>query len=825
MQIIDLGGKWTVSQAGKRRRIPAWVPGCVHMDLMAAGRIKDPFYRDNEARLQWIGEAGWTYSREFRVPAELLRHDRILLRCEGLDTFATIRVNGRRVGQTDNMFRTWEFDVRSLLKAGTNRIEVRFNSPLPTIRRRMKQRYLHAWRRPGEINGAQYIRKEPCNFGWDWGPCLVTCGIWRNVALVAFDAARLADVRVRQDHSRRGKVLLDVAVAAERVRKGKLHSQVTVTYRNRIVARGEAPLRNAGAQVGLEVRNPRLWWPRGMGDQPLYEVTVDLLDAAGGVLDEVTQRIGLRTLGLRRRKDRWGESFEFLANGIPFFAKGANWIPADAFAPRITREHYRRLLAGAAEANMNMLRAWGGGIYEDDAFYDTCDEMGICIWQDFIFACATYPSFDKAFLASVKAEAADNIRRLRHHPCIALWCGNNELEQGLVGPTWTQHAMSWADYGRLFDKLLPAVVRRLDPDRDYWPCSPHSPRGDRADANNPACGDAHLWSVWFSRKPFEWHHGYRHRFVSEFGFQSFPEPRTVRGFTAAADRDIHSPVMRHHQRFTNGNGNLLHFLYDWFRPPKDFEATLWLSQILQGQCIKTAVEHWRRSMPRCMGTLYWQLDDCWPVASWSSLDYHGRWKALHYFAKRFYAPLLVSAAHANDSTSFDLHVTSDLGSQTPAKLTWTLTDVAGEVLVQVADDLLVRPRRSEFIETLDLAQPARRFGWRRLMLWLDLAVRGRSVSSDCVLIQRPERLELTDPQIRPRVKARRDGLFDVTLTCRRPAMWVWLELARADARFSDNFFHLRPGAPVTVAVRPYRPMTAASFRKALRVRSLVDVCR
>ena len=825
MDTIDLGGSWVLRQEGKKGRIAARVPGCVHMDLLAAGRIPDPYWRDNEGRLQWIGEAAWTYAREFVVPKDSLSRRRVLLRCEGLDTLAAIRLNGRPVGSADNMFRTWEFDVKRFLRAGANRIEVRFASVLPRIAARMRKRYLHAWKRPGEIVGAAYVRKEPCNFGWDWGPTLVTCGIWRDLGIVAFDAARIADVHVRQDHQRRARVGLDVEVAVQRASQQRLSAHVTVSYRNRPVASAEAPIQGRTARVGLDVRNPRLWWPNGMGEQPLYEVTVDLVDSSGGVVDTATQRVGLRTLSLRRRKDRWGESFEFVANGVPFFAKGANWIPADAFAPRVTPEDYRRLLGDAVAANMNMIRAWGGGIYEADAFYDACDELGLCVWQDFMFACSTYPSFDKAWMRSVAAEAADNVRRLRHHACLALWCGNNELEQGLVGDGWTAGHMSWTDYKRLFDVLLPNVVRRLDPGRDYWPCSPHSPRGDRRNFNNPACGDAHLWTVWFSRKPFEWHNNCHHRFVSEFGFQSFPEPKTVHSYTLPADRGLFSPVMRHHQRFTNGNGNLLHFLYDWFRPAKDFDSTLWLSQILQGQCMKLAIERWRRSMPRCMGTLYWQLNDTWPVASWSSIDYRGRWKALHYFARRFFAPLLVSAAHELDSLRFDLHVTSDLPKATPATLTWTLTDVAGKVLVQVADEMVVRPRRSSFVETIDLSEAAGRIGWRKMLLWLDLRAGGKTVSSDCLSLQRPERLDLMDPDLAAGVRARADGSFDVKLSCQRPALWVWLELAGADARFSDNFFHLRPGAPATVRVHPSKALSAPRFRKALRIRSLKDTVR
>ena len=523
-----------------------------------------------------------------------------------------------------------------------------------------------------------------------------------------------------------------------------------------------------------------------------------------------------------RKKDRWGESFHFEANGVPFFAKGANWVPADAFVTRLADEDYADLLASAASAHMNMLRVWGGGIYEQDVFYDLCDELGICIWQDFMFSCATYPTFDDAYMANVQAEAEDNVRRLRHHACLALWCGNNELEQGLVGPEWNAWQMSWADYKKLFDKLLPRIVRRLDPQRDYWPCSPHSPHGDRTDHRNPTCGDAHLWDVWHGRKPFEWYRTCRHRFCSEFGFQSFPEPKTVRTYTAPADRNVTSFVMEHHQRSGIGNTTILQYMLDWFRLPRSFDMTLWTSQILQGMAMKYAVENWRRHMPQSMGALYWQLNDCWPVASWSSIDSLGRWKALHYLAKRFYAPLLVSGVEDVDRGEVAVHVTSDLRKARRAKLSWRLTNVAGEVLAEDSESVTAKPGANQHVLTLDLADPLGLWGPRELLVWLDLSVEGQTISADLVTFARPKHLELPDPAIATKVESTGGETFVVTLKAKRPALWAWLELAGGDAHCSDNFFHLPPGQAVEVVVNPLKPMTAAQLKKKLRVRSLVD---
>ncbi len=822
MHNLTLNGVWRVTQAGLSGTIPAQVPGCIHTDLLAAGKIPDPFYRDNETAVQWVGETGWVYTREFQVPAATLRCDRVLLRCEGLDTLATVRVNGRKVGRADNMYRTWEFDVKRALKAGRNRIEVTFDSVIPEIARRQKTHNVPSWGGPKEVKGRAWVRKEPCNFGWDWGPILVTCGIWRTMSLVAFNAARLTGVQIRQTHED-DRVLLHVRPEIDRRGASVVKATVRVRLEGALVAEVTRDCRPAGtAPFELRVENPKLWWPNGLGEQPLYTVDVELLDERGAVLDTLSRRVGLRTLRLDRHPDAWGESFQFVVNGVPFFAKGGNWIPADAFASRISWDDYARLLNDVADANMNMLRVWGGGIYESDVFYDLCDELGICVWQDFMFACSTYPAFDKAFMANVKAEAEDNVRRIRHHACVALWCGNNELEQGLVGDTWNEGRMSWADYGKLFDRLLPGVIAALDPDRDYWPCSPHSPHGDRKDHSNPKWGDAHLWDVWHGRKPFEWYRTCEHRFNSEFGFQSFPEPKTVEGYTAPQDRNVTTHVMEHHQRSGIGNTVIMQYMLDWFRLPGAFDHTLWLSQILQGMAMKYAVEHWRRAMPRGMGTLYWQINDCWPVASWASIDYHGRWKALHYMARKFYAPVSISALEDAQAGTVQLHVTNDLREPARGKVTWVATDVMGKTLAKGAKAIEAGALGNTLAETVDLGRVLAKHGPRDIIVWVDLWMGGVRRSSNLALFARPKHLELANPKIGLTVKDLKDGSFVVTLAAHTPALWAWLELDGADARFSDNFLHLLPGRPESVIVTPARPMPLARLKKALKVQSLFD---
>jgi beta-mannosidase len=823
MKTLDLTGAWTLRRDGQKKSIPATVPGCVHTDLLAAGEIEDPFFRDNEERLQWIGEAAWIYEAAFTAE-DLADAPAVRLRCEGLDTLATVAVNGVEVGRADNMFRAWEFDVRRALKPGRNRIRVRFDSAVRHLARRQTERHLPGWSARHEPEGRAWLRKEPCNFGWDWGPVLVTAGIWRPIGLVGFDTARLADVHVRQDHGQRGTVGLDVAVTTEVLDPAApLEAVVRVAYKGGTIAGERVALKDGAGRARLTIKNPQLWWPNGMGEQPLYEVTVELLSQRRP-LDHASRRIGLRTLRLDRRADKWGESFQFVVNGVPFFAKGANWIPADALLTRMTRVEYARLIKAAAMANMNMLRCWGGGIYENDAFYDLCDEYGLCVWQDFMFACSAYPTFDEAWMANVKAEAEQNVRRLRHHACLALWCGNNELEQGLVGDAWTERQMSWADYGKLFDVLLPEVTGRLDPDRDYWPCSPHTPPpGERKNHNDPDRGDAHLWSVWHGRQPFEWYRTTLHRFCSEFGFQSFPEPRMVAGYTAPEDRNVTSYVMEKHQRSGIGNTVIVQYMLDWYRMPVGFANALWLSQIQQGMAIKYAVEHWRRNRPRCMGALYWQLNDCWPVASWASIDYAGRWKALHYLARRFFAPVLVSGLENAGDGTVAVHVANDHRRPFRGTVQWRVTRVDGAPLRGGSRAVRVEANGGAVCATLKLADLLKKHGPRDLLVWLNAQdEQGAPVSSNLVAFCRPKHMELAPPRIRVEIRPWDDNSYAVTLTARHPALWVWLTLEGQDAKFDDNFVCLEPDRPLRLRVTPAERVKMEAFRQMLRVASIHD---
>lgn len=811
MQQHSLNGSWTLVKAGDRVLLPATVPGCVHTDLLANGLLDDPFYRDNELKQMWVGETDWQYSSApFTLTPEFLAHDRVLLRCHGLDTIATLYLNGTLLGHADNMYRTWEYDAKPLLQAGLNILDVHFAAPMPYVRRMDDEKgKMAGWVEPMRINSGAWIRKEPCNFGWDWGPKMVTSGIWRDIELVAFNTARLSDVFIQQQHKQE-TVTLSLKLSAERVADAALTASIKITKNDGVVATLEnIAFVGNGAEVSIAVPNPELWWVNNLGEQPLYTVTVTLYDASGQQLDVWTKRIGLRMLTLERHADEWGESFYFACNGLPFFAKGANWIPASPYPGEPI--DYEALVKASADANMNMLRVWGGGIYEDDAFYDWCDQYGIAVWQDFMFACGTYPSRDADFMANVKAEAEDNIRRLRDHACIALWCGNNEIEAGLPSSPGWMETMSWADYGLLFDDLLANVVRELAPQTAYWPGSPHSSLGDRNDHASPDSGDTHLWSVWHGKEPFEWYHTRPDRFVSEFGFQSFPEPHTVEEFTLLEDRNITSYVMEHHQRSGIGNSTIIHYLLDWFRLPTSFESTMWLSQILQGMAMKYAVEHWRRNMPRSMGALYWQLNDMWPAPSWASLDWKANWKALHYMAKRFFAPLLISGVASGNQVQ--IHVTSDLKNQQAAEAKYTITNAQGVVLESSTVEVTLAPGTSTCIKTIDVQEWITKQSVRDVVVWLELSVNGDVVSEDIVLFSRPKHLALSQAQIATTITPAGQEQYDVALTSNQTALYVWLELR--DAQFSDNFVHLRPNISKTIRV-------SAQNVSDLKVRSLVD---
>ncbi|MCJ7825449.1 MAG: glycoside hydrolase family 2 protein, partial [Anaerolineales bacterium] len=640
MESQSLAGAWEFRQMGTEEWRPASVPGGVHTDLLALGRIPDPFVGDNEKRVQWVAEADWEYRSQFGAAPELFRQTHIWLVCEGLDTLATVSLNGRELGRAENMFRQYRWDVKTILKAGENDLLIAFDSP---VRFAAEQQAIR--RMPGvsqAIPGGPYVRKAPCQFGWDWGPQLPPIGVWKDIRLEGYQGARIAEVRLSQQHAG-SQVTVEASVTVQIWEEAPRSAVMRLVAPDGSVFETSAAVA-AGNESTLRVGipDPQIWWPNGYGPQPLYRAIVELYQA-DVLLERREYQLGLRTLELRQQPDEWGTSFTFIVNGLPIFAKGSNWIPADSFPTRISDAYLEGLIRAAAETHQNMLRVWGGGFYEEERFYDLCDRYGILVWQDFIFSCSVYPFNDADFVENIRVEVVENIRRLRHRASLALWCGNNEMEWGWVDWGWKEPEYQdlKAAYDGFFHHTLPAWCAAEDPDRVYWPSSPSSGTPFE-NPNSQQQGDAHYWDVWHGRKPFTAYRNQYPRFMSEFGFQALPPLATIRTYANEADLNMTSYVMEWHQKNDSGNALMVAQMLDNFRLPKDFPALVYLSMVLQAEGIRYGVEHWRRHPRRVSGTLYWQLNDCWPVASWSSLDYFGRWKALHYAARRFYAPLMLS---------------------------------------------------------------------------------------------------------------------------------------------------------------------------------------
>ena len=810
---FPLDGDWQLRQVGQEAWHPARVPGCVHLDLMAAGLIPDPFYRDNELRVQWVEKEDWEYRKEFTVAFSVSSKAHVELVAQGLDTFAAIFLNGQKVGETDNMFRGWRFDIKPFLRPGQNELLIRFDSP---VRRAQSLETNLPYKLPG---GSPHIRKAPYHFGWDWGPRLVTSGIWRPLAIEAWEGARLGDLEVTQEFMERNRFLLRTRAEILADRGQQVAVKASILGKKPFTHSESVKIKPGSNfnEKSFGIINPDLWWPAGMGAQNLTTVRIDLYQK-GRLLDSVTKRIGFRTLALEQKEDDWGRSFRFVVNGVPFFAKGGNWIPADSFPPRVTRQKYETLLRDCVAANMNMLRVWGGGIYESPDFYDLCDELGLLVWQDFMFACAMFPG-DAAFLENVEAEAEHVVRELRHRPAIALWCGNNECEEGWFHWGWKEQlpATVWEDYEKIFHQILPRTVERLDPGRAYWPSSPHSeqvgdPRSDRS-------GDMHYWGIWHGKEPFTEYRKKLHRFFSEFGFQSFPLIETVEKFTLPQDRNIASPVMEQHQKHPEGNRLILLYLLDHYRLPKDFESLLWVSQVLQAEGMKTAVEHFRSQMPRTMGALYWQVNDCWPVASWSGTDYYGNWKALHYYARRFFSPLLL--APVDDDKTLRIFAVSDLGQPVVADLVVGVHTYEGKTIQEGKTSVRIEPRSSHVVLNKPLDELRQGLAPEEIYLSAELKKGNETLSRNIFHFSALKRVDLPDPGIRTEVL--NDGEKTVVrLTASRLAKDVYLSVPGLKGRFSDNFFDLLPGKPLEVTFLLEAAVDAAAFKQALKVSSLKD---
>jgi len=814
MTMLSLTGTWTLRKDGASDAIPATVPGDVHAALLAAKRIPDPYVARNEDEVQWVGEADWIFERAFTVDAAMLTKRSLVLTCDSLDTFADITINGKLAGSATNQFRRWRFEVKPLLVAGENRIAIRFRSAQAEAARRAK---LLSYPIPfsssnNRLPHINLIRKTQCHAGWDWGICLMVAGIVDDIHIEAVDIARIDYVHTVQVHRNRACTL---TVTAEVTSPAGGDAPFVVEFAGQRLERRVqlAPGANA-VSTEVTVADPELWWPNGHGRQPLHALTVTVGEQS------VRKRIGLRSIELINEPDARGVSMTFRVNGRDIFCKGANWIPADAMTARQTRACFEGLLTSAVAANMNMIRVWGGGQFERDDFYDLCDEKGLLIWHDFMFSCSLYPA-DRAYLADVREEVLHQVKRLRDHAALAVWCGDNECV-GALG--WYPESRKSRDrYVISWDRLnqtLGQAANEADPTRVFWPSSPCSGPGDFSDAwHDDSKGDMHYWDVWHSGKSFDAYYQVKPRFCSEFGYQSFPSLATVETYCPPDQRNITSPVMEHHQRNPGGNRLINEMFSRYFRMPDGFAATLWLSQLQQALAIKTAVEFWRGSMPVCMGTLYWQLNDNWPVASWSSLEYGGGWKQLHHHARRFYQGIIVCAFPGEDG-SIGVWAVNDGGEACRAEVRIAVVDLDGRALDAFRHTVDIPAGRSLLVashplERLAGAERDRRFLW----LELDGTVAGTPVTHrNEFLLSEPKRYDLRDPHLAVTV-AQRGAEVVATITATKPALFVTLAVDGLAGEFSDNSITVMPGQPRQVVFAPASgvKVDAARLAKALSV--------
>ena len=821
MKRYSLNGEWKLKILGENKcRIPqewieAQVPGTVMGAYFEKGMIPDPYYRENELKVLPLFDNDFVYEKEFIMEKQQLSHDRLLLEFEGIDTLSDIYWNGNLLGSTENMHRSYEYDVTELAKEGENTLRVVLHSPVKYIKAENEKVYTGG--AAESMEGFPHLRKAHCMFGWDWGPRLPDAGIFRNVMLLGIEEARIQDVYVVQEHSQEN-VLLRIHTNTQKLTAADvtLWLKVTVTapdgrvYKEKEEAlvgsvpslQSEKGICGSGmcrqfAEQTIRIDNPELWWPNGYGKQPLYTVQVQLLNEKNQILDTWERRIGLRTLTMDTEPDEWGSKFAHCVNGLDIFAMGADYIPEDNFLGRCSRERTRKLLEDCVAAHYNCIRVWGGGYYPDDSFYDICDELGLIVWQDFMFACASY-ELDEAFERNITEEIRQNVRRLRHHASLGLWCGNNEMETQTLDGCWKPSAKQKADYTKIFEYIIPKIVKEEDPQTFYWPSSPSS-GGSFDNPWDEGRGDAHYWDVWHGNKPFTAYRDYYFRYLSEFGFQSFPCLKTVESFTEPEDRNIFSRVMEMHQRNTAANGKIMNYLSQMYLYPKDFDSLLYASQLLQAEAIRYGVEHFRRYRSRCMGTVVWQLNDIWPVASWASIDYYGRWKALHYAECKMFAPVLISCEETGELTerpfciqerkqplkmAAHLHVANETRERQEGWVCWELRRQDATVIQEGKEKVSVPPFDGVWLtEQVFTGQDV-----QSCYVSYRFVQEDRTVSEGTALFTPPKHFRFQNPHLSVSVA---DGW--ITVTADAYAKNVELIPVNGEARLSDNYFDMNGG--------------------------------
>lgn len=795
---------WNFRKGNDNQWFPAKVPGTVHTDLLANKLIPDPFIGANENQLQWIENEDWQYQTTFTISKTELKHQNVILQFDGLDTFAEVYLNGAKILSADNMFRTWKVDVKRVLKVGQNKLQITFASAV-------KKGKEEAKKLPYTLPGDEkvFTRKAQYHFGWDWGPRFVTAGIYKKVVLRFWDNAILSKVKTNQDLSDKtlAKVVFSVDINTNKV--GQYQLKINDKTEEIQLQKGQNTL-----SFSYEIKNPKLWWPNGLGEAHLYPFDIHLIKDMQ-VIDSQKVTLGLRTIELVQEKDDIGKSFYFKVNGQPVYMKGANVIPPDSFLPRVTDSVYQSIVKNAVDANMNMLRVWGGGVYADDAFYEACDKNGILVWQDFMFACAMYPG-DEAFLENVKQEVVDNVSRLQNHPSIALWCGNNENDEGWHNWGWQkQYKYSeadstkiWNDYQKLFHDLIPKTLDSLLPKNEnrYWPSSPSIGWGRK---ESLLSGDAHYWGVWWGLEPFEMYEMKVGRFMSEYGFQGLPEKKTFLAFAKSDELNFDSDAVKNHQKHPTGYQTIKEYMARDYQVPTNFEDFIYVSQLLQAEGMKTAIEAHRRAKPNCMGTLFWQLNDCWPVTSWSSVDYYGRWKAFQYEAKRSFNPILVDIT-ANE-VNYEVRVINDEPIPHHITLVEEVMDFNGNPIDGYEVEFDIEANSNEVLSATP-KENYRAKNLRQMLISVTCTTATGKTSKGLYYFVKPKDLQLTKPNIQ--ISKIDDFTYEITSDVLAKNVYLSSE---EDTFFSDNYFDILPRQKVTIKLT--KPV------KAIRVTSLFEVMK
>lgn len=832
----ELNEGWKFKQARLSNWYPATVPGVVHTDLMDNKIIEDPFFRLNERGMQWIDKEDWIYQTTFQLTPEMMGRENIDLIFKGLDTYADVYLNEKKILEANNMFREWKTSIKPDLKPGENVLKIYFHSPIKVdIPKWDALPYQYEAGNDQSENGgvfnkkvSVFARKAGYHYGWDWGPRLVTSGIWRPVYVEAWDNARINDVFIRQPEVSKSRASLigEVEILADK-EIDQANVTITEAASGRVLAGQTVSLQKGINKISLpfSIKSPKLWWSNGLGEPHLYSFRTDLT-VNNQTSDAWTEEVGLRSLKIINRPDKDGKTFYVELNGIPVFAKGANYIPQDNFLPRVTPGQYEKTILDAANANMNMLRIWGGGTYESDLFYQLCDRYGILVWQDFMFACSLYPA-EGELLENIRQEAIDNVKRLRNHTCIALWCGNNECNDAWFNWGWQKRYKAqnpeyeqkiWKQFNDQYNVTLPQVVEEYAPESFYWPSSPFARYDGGSDDRN---GDRHYWEVWHGKKPIEMYNKERSRFFSEYGFQSFPEFESVKRYAPRQeDWDIYSEVMMSHQRGGMHANELIEtYLLNEYRKPRNFEAFLYMNHVLQGDAIKTAIEAHRWDMPYCMGTLFWQHNDCWPVASWASRDYYGRWKAQHYFARKAYRDILVSPI-ADEDGQLKVQIVSDRHKVCNGRLEVKVMKLTGEVLNSYNRNVKVDANSSKALFSVPLDEALK--GARKEDVFIHavlLTDKGNSNYTNNYFLVKQKEVNYPKAQLATSVQPIEGG-FEVTLSSDNFARAVFIATGDVNSSFSDNYFDILPGSSVKVEV--YTDLPLATFEKQLKVVSLSD---